>query len=72
MISFMDAAFGPYALVELVYPGKPSVFVAVGGLPYGRVLLSESCDDVIITPVSAAVAWREVVGSFDAEPGRYV
>lgn len=58
---------GPFAVVEMQYPGEPSVFVSIGGLPYGRILLSEDCDSVIVTPASDCVVWREAVRNFDAE-----
>jgi len=64
------AGNGPFAIVEIQYAGRPSVFVTVGGLPYARILVSEDAAGCIVSPASDAVVWREEMRDFDAEPCR--
>lgn len=67
-VTFSDLAGGaPFAVVELQYAGRASVFVTIGGLPFGRVLVSEEAAGCIVTPASNAVVWREEMRDFDPE-----
>ena len=66
-ISFRTIGNAPFAFVEFRYPGKPSVWCTMGGLPFVRVLCSLDCDDVQVTPLGDAVVWREEMRDFDPE-----
>jgi hypothetical protein len=64
---FTSFAGAPYIVVEFRYPGRPSVFASLGGLPFGRILVSLDCDDCVVTAFSDAVVWREEMRDFDPE-----